>query len=41
MRVDDSGPTTIHVEFVGGENDSEISATCVNGKPSGTIYNDD
>ena len=40
MRIDDPGPVSIHIEFVAGENNSEISATCVNGKPSGTVNND-
>ncbi len=41
MRVDDSGPNEIRVEFSASENSSLVYATCASGKPSGGVYNDD
>jgi hypothetical protein len=41
MRVDSAGPTNVRVEFASSQAESEITATCVNSKPSATVYNDE
>lgn len=41
MRVDNSGPNDVRVAFANSDSNSQISATCVNGKPSGYVSNDD
>jgi hypothetical protein len=41
MRVDNEGPSQVRVEFIGAAAQSEISATCVSGRPWVAVYNDE